>query len=230
MGRVPTAATPVASREYRRTVQRDEARALLGVTSDDPAVLRAAYRRRLRDVHPDVSGASDAAEATMQVTAAYHLLLTPAPPTRGRTAGAASRPGGRGRSRTAQGRPSASQGAPPTPRRREGPTVRANVVDTTTVAVEGTRAEALAAVLEAAHRLGEVGYLDTSAGLVEVIVEFVEAPTSSVVFTLQGRSHGVVDVFCSVEPLSGGESPPADAVTRLVAETLRAIPLADLPV
>jgi hypothetical protein len=75
-------------------------------------------------------------------------------------------------------------------------------------------------LLDTAHSLGEISYLDRTAGLVEVIVEFVEAPTSSVLLSLQGRATGVTDVFCTVEPLSGGEAPPADAVTRLVLATL----------
>ena len=78
-----------------------------------------------------------------------------------------------------------------------------------------------AAVLDAAHDLGEIGYLDRTAGLIEVIVEFVEAPTSSVLFSFQGRSNATTEVFCTVEPLSGGDAPPADAVTRLVLHTLR---------
>ncbi len=93
------------------------------------------------------------------------------------------------------------------------------LVDDSTVRLDAGRDEALAAVVEAAHRLGEIGYLDAQAGLVEVVVEFVEAPTSSVLITLQGRIDGV-DLFCSVEPLSGGESPPLGAVTQLVARTL----------
>ena len=54
-----------------------------------------------------------------------------------------------------------------------------------------------------------------------MIVEFVEAPTSSVLFSLQGRADGTTEVFCTVEALSGGDSPPAEAVTRLVLRTLR---------
>ena len=75
-------------------------------------------------------------------------------------------------------------------------------------------------LLDAAHELGEISYLDPSAGLVEVVVEFVEAPTSSVLLSMQGRATGVTDVFCTVEPLSGGDAPPADAVTRLLWRTL----------
>ncbi|MFI5044308.1 MAG: hypothetical protein ACHQDC_05905, partial [Acidimicrobiales bacterium] len=54
----------------------------------------------------------------------------------------------------------------------------------------------------------------------EVVVEFIEAPTSSILMTLQCRATGVTDVFVNVEPLSGGDAPPSDAVTRLLFRTL----------
>jgi hypothetical protein len=189
-------------------VQRSEARALLGVTSDDPVVVRAAYRRRLQAVHPDRNDAADATDLTIELTAAYRLLLTPEPS-----------PG--------PGRHASTAAAPPRhpPRPRPEPTLRAEAVDSDTIAVAASREETLQAVIEAAHRLGEIAYLDPQAGLVEAIVEFVEAPTSSVVMSLQGRATGVTEVFCTVEPLSGGESPPEAAVTRLVAATLAGIPL-----
>ena len=58
-------------------------------------------------------------------------------------------------------------------------------------------------------------------GLLEIVVEFVGAPTSSVVLSLQGRATGTTEVFCTVEPLSGGEAPPGEAVTHLLWRTLR---------
>jgi hypothetical protein len=95
------------------------------------------------------------------------------------------------------------------------------VVDADTIGLDAPPAEALALLVDAAHRLGEVSYLDRAAGLVEVVVEFTEAPTSSVLMSLQGRSSGTTEVFCTVEPLSGGEAPPPAAVVALVARTLR---------
>ena len=86
--------------------------------------------------------------------------------------------------------------------------LRVEVLDESSILVAQDRESTFAALLEAAHSLGEIGYLDRSAWLVEVLVEFVEAPTSSVVMTLQGRARGT-EVFCTVEPLSGGDSPPS---------------------
>lgn len=94
------------------------------------------------------------------------------------------------------------------------------LLDDGSISVAAPSEETLALVLDAAHALGEISYLDHSAALVEVIVEFVEAPTSSVLFSLQGRGDGTTELFCTVEPLSGGDAPPADAVARLVAATL----------
>jgi hypothetical protein len=188
-------------------VQVDEARQILGVTSgDDPDAVRAAYRRLLRRTHPDVSAVPDATDLTVRLTEAYAVLVRD-DRTDGQDAERRGPP------------PSAhhAEAPPPAPRR---PPIEAGLVDGDTIAVAAPRDETLFHVIEAAYALGEIGYLDPSAGLVEVIVEFVEAPTSSVLLTLQGRATGVTDVFCTVEPLSGGEAPPADAVTRLVLATL----------
>lgn len=213
---------------------RDEAMRALGVRETqvrDASALRTAYRRKLMSLHPDVNASAGAEEDTARITAAYRLLRdSPAtgsrsgPASRGTTGGrrpAPRRGGGAARSDT-RSTPSASRPAP------NRPTVKARAVDASTIRVEGSKAEVLAAVIETAQRLGEVAYYDRAAGLVEAVVEFVEAPTSSVVMTLQGRASGTVDVFCSVEPLSGGDSPPPAAVTRLVASTMAGIPLAEL--
>jgi hypothetical protein len=195
-------------------MEADEARRILGVgpTADAEAV-RTAYRHLVRRTHPDVSDVPDATSRTVRLTQAYSLLLRPpatqSPPSE-RATGSSGRAG--------PGDPGPPVG-PPDPVDVVEP-VEAALVDGDTIAVGAPRDETLLLVIEAAHALGEIGYLDPSAGLVEVIVEFVEAPTSSVLLSLQGRATGVTDVFCTVEPLSGGAAPPADAVTRLVLATL----------
>ena len=185
-------------------MEQQEARRILGV---DPAAdvdeVRAAYRGLLLRTHPDVSGAADATQRTIELTRAFRLL-TDAP-----AAAPASTEGAR---------PPAPP--PPPPPRPEFHPVGRELVDDDTIAVGAPANETLMLLIEAAHRLGEISYLDPSAGLLEVVVEFVEAPTSSVLLAMQGRATGVTDVFCTVEPLSGGEAPPADAVTRLLLRTL----------
>lgn len=203
-------------------MDRSQALAALGLAHDvrDHAVLRAAWRARLREVHPDLNPADTAAESVRVVNEAFRFLVSPSAEVSPPPSGKAPRGGKAPRSAAPPRRPRPT--APPR-------TLRTRMADPTTVLVEASRPEALAAVIEAAHRLGEVSYLDPSAGLVEAVVEFVEAPTSSVVMSLQGRG-AEVEVFCTVEPLSGGDSPPADAVAALVARTIAAIPVSDLAI
>jgi hypothetical protein len=191
-------------------VERSEAAQLLGVAIDAAeADVRAAYRRLLLQTHPDVSADADATGRTVRLTEAFAVLSSPAAPV-GPSPGSAAPTSGR----TAPSPPA----EPFAGAEREPFTV--SLVDSDTIAVAAPPDETLLLVMETAHRLGEISYLDPGAGLVEVIVEFVEAPTSSVLMSLQGRATGVTDVFCTVEPLSGGDAPPGDAVTRLVLATM----------
>ena len=202
-------------------MQAEHARRLLGVTEGaDPDDLRAAYRRQLRHHHPDRSSASDATERTIELTAAYRLLvaLIDAPETNTPSGPPAARPDAPSSGPRAARPDTSSVGEPLE--------LSIELVDDTTIALGAPPDETLFLISETAHQLGEITYLDPAAGLIEVIVEFVEAPTSSVVFTLQGRATGVTDVFCSVEPLSGGQAPPVDAVTRLVLDTVHAVAIA----
>lgn len=171
---------------------------------DEPTARRA-YRSRLRQTHPDVNRAEDATERTVRITAAFRVVLAqlarPEQPT--------------GPTAPTPAAPAVDPDSPPDP----APDVQ--LVDTETVGIAAPAQEVLPLLIEAAHRLGDITYLDPGAGLLEVVVEFVGAPTSSVVLSLQGRATGLTEVFCSVEPLSGGDAPPADAVTQLLLRTLR---------
>lgn len=99
--------------------------------------------------------------------------------------------------------------------------VGVELIDGETIAIGAPALEVIPMLIEAAHQLGEISYLDPVVGLLEVIVEFVGAPTSSVVLTLQGRANGTTEVFCGVEPLSGGDAPDAAAVAQLLVRTLK---------
>ena len=191
------------------------ARSLLGVEPDvDGTELRRAFRRAVSRVHPDVSSAVDAAEKTVELTEAYALLRNSS---QGSDATAFSEakptePTRRATSTSTEARADHTQwDATPT---------TVVMTDDDTIAVSAPSDSTLLMLLEAAHNLGEVIYLDPSAGLLEVIVEFVEAPTSSVLMSMQGRSNGTTEVFCTVDPLSGGQAPPTASVTRLIAATL----------
>ena len=224
-------------------MQVDEARRVLGLGPHvelNLTVVRATYRRLVRNAHPDVSAHPDAADRTALLTVAYRVLTdsidagtatsAPAgsPNARTTTSHGGERPGRTGSAPSGAGSGGARSQqptAPPTQRARNAdpqpPPIALALVADDTIAVSAPAEEAFMVVLDAAHDLGEIGYLDRTAGLIEVIVEFVEAPTSSVLFSFQGRANGTTEVFCTVEPLSGGDAPPTDAVTRLVLQTLR---------
>jgi hypothetical protein len=194
-----------------------EALAVLGLAGTvDETSVRSAFRSRLRDTHPDLSSATDATERTVRLTAAYRIVLErlATPPTGDQATATTTEPGA--------GTPTAGHrtARPEEPEAEMGPGADAVLVDAATIGIPAPAVEVVPMLIEAAHRLGDITYLDPGAGLLEVVVEFVGAPTSSVVLSLQGRATGLTEVFCSVEPLSGGEAPSAEAVTQLLHRTL----------
>ena len=80
------------------------------------------------------------------------------------------------------------------------------------------------ALMEAAHGLGEVAYVDRSAGLLETIVVFDGYPVGSVLCTLEPGRRGWTDVTVIVESLTGDAAPPDDAVAALGGRTPRSRP------
>lgn len=196
---------------------------VLGVDpTSGAAELRERYRSLLLTTHPDRNDAPDAAEQTIRLTAAYRLLLSvsvspPGPPQ--------VDPGTTGASQHETSQSDAQQSDPSDTQQsgtQQSDTQRrssAALVDPTTIEVLAPQVEAMLQLLEVAHRLGDVSYLDRSSGLLELVVEFLDAPTSSVMLTLTGTDSGTL-VRCDVEPLSGGEAPSAAAVTQLLLRTL----------
>jgi hypothetical protein len=203
-------------------VQVDEARRLLGVSEGtDATTLRATYRQLLRRTHPDVSNERDATARTVALTAAYQLLAS-LPASAEVSHEVPGRPGSTADHQAAGRTGSAHSAAPMQTPPAASRTVHVALLEDQTIGVGAPADETLLLLLEAAHRLGEVSYLDPNIGLLEVVVEFLDAPTSSVLLSLQGRATGVTEVFCTVEPLSGGDAPPGGAVARLVVDTLLA--------
>ena len=189
----------------------DAARLLLGVEAAcSEAEIRAAYRMLLLRTHPDINSKADATERTMALTSAYLLLTSlvvdPAP-----AAAQQEEP-------AQQAEPAARQGRRRTQKKEEE--IEILLLGDLTISVAAPASETLMLLIDMAHELGEISYLDPSAGLLEIVIEFVEEPTSSVLLSMQGRGNATTEVFCSVEPLSGGISPPADAVARLLHRTL----------
>ena len=70
-------------------------------------------------------------------------------------------------------------------------------------------------LLDAAHDVGEVTYVDRSMPIAEVLCTFEGEPATSLVLTLQGRGEGT-EVFCTVESIEARPAPPVAAVVDLL--------------
>ena len=175
--------------------------------TDDPDAIRAAYLRRLRVVHPDTVPATESAsanDATIALVDAYRLAVRHADAPAGSEAGTA---------------PAAAPAPAPPPR----PDVPIGMLEDDTIGVALPPDATYALVVEAAHQLGEVTHIEPSSGLLQVILEFVEAPPCSLLVSLQGRATGVTEVFCTVESLEAEPAPPIEAVARLLLEQMVAV-------
>ncbi|MDP9072490.1 MAG: hypothetical protein M3N68_14645, partial [Actinomycetota bacterium] len=98
------------------------------------------------------------------------------------------------------------------------------VVDDDTLAFDAPADEAFLCLLELAHQLGEVTYVDPDGGLLESVVQLEAGPTCSLVMTLQGRGTGTTEVFCTLEPLGSTAPLPRAAAVDVVVEGLRSAP------
>jgi len=77
--------------------------------------------------------------------------------------------------------------------------------------------EAFVALLEAAHAVGEVTYVDARLGLLEAVLADDGGHACQLLITLQGRATGT-EAFCTLEPLGATPCPSAeDVVAGLVA-------------
>ncbi|HRW37592.1 MAG TPA: J domain-containing protein [Aquihabitans sp.] len=183
-----------------------EAAVVLGVAPDAaPDEVRAAYRRLIRTHHPDRAGRSSSDRAA-SITEAYRVL---------RAAPTGPGPGTRRSPRT----PRAPRSARPTPsarpRRRDLGAPPVQRLDGDTLLVLAPADETFRWLLEAAHDVGEVTYLDRSMPIAEVLCQFEGEPATSLVVTLQGRGEGT-EVFCTVESIEARPAPPVAAVVDLL--------------
>lgn len=94
------------------------------------------------------------------------------------------------------------------------------MVDSDTIAVAASAEDAFMLLLDAAHDIGEVSYVDADLGLLETIVRFEGTPVCSLVVSLQGRAHHI-DAFCTVESLEAVPAPPIAAVVEVFADLAR---------
>lgn len=210
-----------------------EARRVLGVAPGAAwPTVRRAYRDRIRHHHPDRAGAAGVADA-VQIIEAFRVLdderRRPAPP--------APTPGG-GRDGPSAAGPPRSAPPPgrsdhgytqPGPREAPGspwsiplgpdgppPFVR---VDADTIRFLAPADETFRWLLEGAHEIGEITYLDRSGPIFEVLCRFLDEPATSLLVTLQGRADGT-DALCSAESIEARPGPPTAAVVDVFQDAL----------
>ena len=94
------------------------------------------------------------------------------------------------------------------------------MVEGDTLAVDGAAEEAFFLLLEAAHDIGEVSFVDADIGLLETIVQFRGTPVCSLVLSTQGRADHI-EAFCTIESLEGTAPPPIAAVVEVLADLAR---------
>ena len=185
-----------------------DAARLLGVAVDaDPATVRAAYRREIRTHHPDRAGvrSSDRASAIIE---AYRVLAAGPPPAEARPTGRASA-GSTSQARrpkpvVADPGPSAGEGAPAVVR-----------IDADALLLAAPADETFRWLLDAAHDIGEITYVDRSMPIMEVLCRFEGEPATSLLVTLQGRGEGT-EAFCTAESIEARPAPPTSAVVDLL--------------
>lgn len=178
---------------------RDAAR-VLGVLPEAPwADVRRAYRTLIRASHPDQAGAGSTGQA-IDIIEAYGVL---------RAAHAPS-------DETA---PRATRTSPPTP--PPPPIERTAIVrlDEDTIAFGAPTDETFLLLLEAAHDIGELTYVDRSLPILEAICQFVGTPALSLVITLQGRMDRT-EAFCTVESIEARPGPPTSDVVDVLLDLL----------
>ena len=105
-------------------------------------------------------------------------------------------------------------GAPPPPPTPPGPPAEAQG---DSLLLDAPADKAFVALLEAAHAVGEVTYVDARLGLLEAVLADDGGHGCQLLITLQGRVTGT-EAFCTLEPLGTTPCPPAeDVVAGLVA-------------
>jgi hypothetical protein len=171
----------------------DEARAVLGVgPGASEADERSAFRRQVRATHPDMAGPrADAGIAVARLTRALAVL------------------------RAARAAPVVSTPVPPPTAPPEPPPPAEHRGDS--LLLEAPADEAFVALLEAAHAVGDVTYVDARLGLLEAVLADDAGNACQLLITLQGRATGT-EAFCTLEPLGTTPCPPTeDVVAGLVA-------------
>jgi len=189
------------------TMSTAEAARILGVAVDaEWTEVRVAYREQIRSHHPDHAGAASADRAA-SIIEAFAVLE------RARAANDASA--------TNVPPPQPPPSPPPRVRRTErwrpgvDPSPGVLRIDDGTLLIGAPADEVFRLLIDAAHDIGEVTYVDRSVPILEVLCQFVGEPATSLLLTLQGRATGT-EVFCTVESIESRPAPPAASVVDLL--------------
>ncbi|MCB0963124.1 MAG: J domain-containing protein, partial [Acidimicrobiales bacterium] len=183
-----------------RLVNAEEAARVLGVSrTAPPEEVRSAYRALIRAHHPDRPDVTSAGRAT-RIIEAYRILVAASPPQSEPPPGEPPDPGGA----RAAGPSAVATGAPPVAR-----------LGVDALLVDAPADEAFRWLLDAAHDVGEITYVDRSMPILEVLCRFEGEPATSLLVTLQGRGSGT-EVFATVESIEARPAPPTAAVVDLL--------------
>jgi len=169
--------------------------------------VRSAYRRLVRQHHPDVAGAAETAQAA-RLTEAYALLRRAAHQTGSDTITVTD----------VQPVPAPPPPPPPT-RSAYDDAIDAELAAGDTIVLWAPLNEAFAALFEATSRIGHTAYFDRQLGILETIVRFEGGPSCSFLITLQGRSNGT-EAFCTLESIEAAPTPPIKVVVDALIEQL----------
>ncbi|MCU1496481.1 MAG: DnaJ-like protein [Acidimicrobiales bacterium] len=207
------------------TVNRIEALRVLGIEPGAPwEEIRQAYLDRIRAHHPDRAGTSGTDES-VRIIEAYTFLEArrDEAPTRrvDRAAQATARAQARARSHVVDPEPVPPQRPRWSSRHvgPEGPPPPFARLDPDTLAFAAPADETFRWLVEVAHDIGEITYLDRSVPILEVLCRFVGEPATSLVITLQGRMDGT-EAFCTAESIEARPAPPTEAVVDLLEAAL----------
>jgi hypothetical protein len=187
-----------------------EAWAVLEVAeSDDWDAVRASYRRLIREAHPDLTGdgrGTATARQAARLNEAYAVLSRAK---RAGTLDAPRSPSPGSRANGGRGGPPKAPSPPPPP---APPAVGVRLVGPDTLLLAAPPEVAFPLLVEAAHRIGSLSYVDRSCGIFEVIVR-LDGETGSLLVMLQARGHGTEAVF-ALESLERAASYVPEPVVR----------------
>ena len=182
-----------------------EAAHVLGVAADaSPAEVRRAYRRLLLIQHPDQAGPGDGVHVRRLIEA-YGVVAGHRPTRTDPLDGESDQPpAGQHRDATVAEGPDDLAGGSPAD------------LDADTLSFDCPSDEAFAALLDVAHRVGDVTYVDRHAALFEALLRTTDGATVSLVVSLQGRADRT-DAFFTLEALDVRDRASVPSVGSVVS-------------